>query len=143
MPALSAILLAAQTAAVTPVRDERSLFHLPGPEEVRVQSVARTDNEQNWPFVPEEGLLMCVWSGGRKVVMFAAKPEGSETEARPDLVFVSTNPFDATLMNMGSTHLIAKTEGVGELIRRFAPFEQLGQRLCNQPQGARIGHGEL
>ncbi len=143
MLALPAILLATQTAAVTPVRDERSLFHLPTPEEVRIQSVARTDNEQNWPFVPDEGFLMCVWSGGRKVVMFSAKPDGSETDAEPDLVFVSTNPLDATLMNMGSTHLIARTEGVGELIRRFAPFEQLGQRLCTQPQGARIGHGEL
>ncbi len=132
----------ALVASAMPASDERSLFHLPSPEEVRMQPVARTDNERDWPFVPDEGLLTCVWSGGRKVVMFAAKPE-TETDEKPDLVFVSTNPFDATLLNIGSRHLIAKTDSVEDLIRRFAPFEQLGQRLCNQPKGARIGHGEL
>jgi hypothetical protein len=32
---------------------------------------------------------------------------------------------------------------VETLIKRVAPFETLGEKLCDQPQGARIGDGEL
>ena len=32
---------------------------------------------------------------------------------------------------------------VGERLQLVAPFVTMGQKLCDQPAGARVGHGEL
>lgn len=127
-----------------PVRDERSLFHFPSPEDVRLQTIQRSDNERDWPFTIDSGFLACVWSGGQKVVMFMEKLSAREAkEGDPDLIFVSTNPFDLTLMNIPNRHLIIQVDTIEELIRRMGPFYDLGKRLCEQPRGSDIGPGEL
>ena len=60
----------AQMAVAMPrvLAGEQGLFHLPEPGEVRFQAISREDNETDWPFSVDEGMLACVWSGGRKVV---------------------------------------------------------------------------
>lgn len=129
---------------VQPVSDERSLFHLPTPEDVRLQTIQRSDNERDWPFTIDSGYLACVWSAGEKVVMFMEKLSAREgRERKPDIVFVSTNPFDVTMMNMGNRHLIIQVDTIAELIQRMGPFYDLGKRLCEQPRGSDIGPGEL
>ena len=56
---------------------ERSFFHVPQAAEVRVQRIARADNERDWPFSVDEGNLTCVWSTGQKLVFFfEVRPEG-------------------------------------------------------------------
>ncbi|MEO4001665.1 hypothetical protein [Mesorhizobium sp. CAU 1732] len=130
------------------VSDERSLFYIPGPEDVRFQKISRTGNEKDWPFTVDDGTLSCVWSGGQKIVQFieTVPDDLDEHEVEgyvPDMVFVSSNPFDITLLNIGSRHLIVQVDTVEELIERMAPFERLGRRLCDQPRGTDIGPGEL
>lgn len=129
---------------VVAARDERSLFHLPGPEDVRLQTIQRSDNERDWPFAIDSGYLACVWSAGQKVVMFMEKLSAREARDRkPGLVFVSTNPFDLTMMNIANRHLIIQVDTIEDLIRRMGPFYDLGKRLCEQPRGSDIGPGEL
>jgi hypothetical protein len=138
----------AMTPPFVDARDERSPFHFPRAEDVRMQAIARTDNEKRWPFTVDEGTLLCIWSGGQKVVLFAEKApddldEHEVDDYRPDMVFVSANPFDLTLLNIASRHLIVQVDTLEELIVRMAPFEKLGRRLCDQPRGSAIGPGEL
>ena len=60
-------------AAPLVLAGERSFFHVPQAAEVRVQRIARTDNEHDWPFSVDEGNLTCVWSVGQKLVFFFEK----------------------------------------------------------------------
>ena len=138
----------AATAPLLLASDERNLFHIPGPEDVRFQMISRTGNEKDWPFTVDDGTLACVWSGGQKIVQFieTVPDDLDEHEAEgyaPDIVFVSSNPFEVTVLNIGSRHLIVQVDTVEDLIKRMAPFEQLGRRLCDQPRGTDIGPGEL
>jgi len=134
----------ATAMSVVPASDERGMFRFPKSEDVRLQTVMRSDNERDWPFSIDSGYLACVWSAGQKVVMFMEKLSRTEVEQRdPAVVLVSTNPFDLTLLNIPNRHLIARMDSVEELIRRMAPFYDLGVRLCDQPRGAEIGPGEL
>ncbi|MBZ9677462.1 hypothetical protein [Mesorhizobium sp. ES1-1] len=125
---------------------EQGMFHLPSPEEVRVQPIARAGNEVAWPFSVDEGTLSCVWSAGQKIVMFF---EGRPKELKPDdafeprAVFVTTDPMQLTLGNMANRSLFRDAATVEERLRLVAPFVTLGQKLCDQPAGARVGHGEL
>ena len=60
-------------AAPLVLAGERSFFHVPQAAEVRVQRIARADNERDWPFSVDEGNLTCVWSVGQKLVFFFEK----------------------------------------------------------------------
>lgn len=125
---------------------ERGAFHLPTSEEVRLQSISRAGAEADWPFSVDEGLLTCVWAGGRRVVMFAErKPDNysSDDTFTPRMVAVTTEPFQLTVGNVANADLFKPSASVEERIRLVAPFERMGQQLCNQPAGARIGSGEL
>ena len=133
-------------AAPLVLAGERSFFHVPQAAEVRVQRIARADNERDWPFSVDEGNLTCVWSTGQKLVFFfEARPEGvgedDKIEARG--VIVSTNPVDLTIGNIANRALFAPMTDIAELIRRVAPYAQVGQRLCDQPPGSIINHSEL
>jgi hypothetical protein len=133
-------------AAPLVLAGERSFFHVPGKDEVRIQRIARTDNERDWPFSVEEGNLTCVWSTGQKLVFFfEARPEDADEndDFEPRHVIVSTNPFDLTIGNIANHALFAPVAGVADLIRRVAPYAEVGQRLCDQPPGSVIGNGEL
>ncbi|OHV83036.1 hypothetical protein [Mesorhizobium sp. ORS 3428] len=125
---------------------EQGLFHIPSPGEVRVQAISREDHETDWPFSVDDGMLTCVWSGGRKVAMFfEGRPKGLDEGKpfEPRGVIVTTDPMQLTLGNMANRELFKPAASVEERMRLVAPFAALGQRLCDQPAGARVGHGEL
>ena len=124
---------------------ERSFLHVPSPEEVRVQAITRADNERDWPFTVDEGNLTCVWSIGEKLVFFfEGRPrDSSEGDFKPRGVIVSVNPMELTLGNIANRALFAPVTDVADLVRRVAPYAEVGRRLCDQPPGAVIGHGEL
>ena len=125
---------------------EQGLFHFPSPGEVRFQSISREDRETDWPFSVDSGSLACVWSGGQKVVMFfegRPKDLGEDEPFHPRGVLVTTDPMQLTLGNMANRALFKPSASVEERMRLVAPFAALGQRLCDQPAGARVGHGEL
>jgi hypothetical protein len=133
-------------AAPLVLAGERSFFHIPQPAEVRIQRIARTDNERDWPFSVDEGNLTCVWSTGQKLVFFFEnQPEELDQpdDFRARGVMVTVNPFDLTVGNMANRALFVPVASVADLIRRIAPYVDVGQRLCDQPPGAIIGHGEL
>ncbi|MCX8573017.1 hypothetical protein NDO48_28675 [Aminobacter sp. MET-1] len=142
-------MLAATIAAVAAplvLANEKGMLHVPDVSEVRLQTISRSDNETEWPFSVASGLLACVWSGGRKVVSFIETTDDpdDEHEAPPGRhVIVSANPFELTFLNISSRDLFLPADTVETLIRRVAPFEALGQRLCDQPQGTIVGPGEL
>jgi hypothetical protein len=133
-------------AAPLVLAGERSFLHVPQAAEVRVQRIGRTDNERDWPFSVDEGNLTCVWSVGQKLVFFfEMRPEtiGQDDDYQPRHVVVSVNPFDLTIGNIANRALFTPMASVAELVRRVAPYAEVGQRLCDQPPGSIIGHGEL
>lgn len=142
-------MLAATIAAVAAplvLANEKGMLHVPDVSEVRLQTISRSGNEAEWPFSVASGLLACVWSGGRMVVSFIETPDDPDDEhdAPPGRhVVVSANPFELTFLNISSRDLFLPADTVETLIKRVAPFEALGQRLCDQPQGTIVGPGEL
>lgn len=125
---------------------EQGMFHMPSPQEVRTQPIARAGNEAGWPFSVGEGTLACVWSAGHKVVMFFEdRPDGldEDEDFEPRAVIVTTDPLQLTLGNMADRDLFRDAASVEERMRLVAPFVTMGQKLCDQPAGARVGHGEL
>ncbi|UVK40605.1 hypothetical protein LHFGNBLO_002091 [Mesorhizobium sp. AR10] len=138
----------AQMAVAMPLvlAGEQGMFHVPSVEEVRLQPISRAENETGWPFSVDDGMLACVWSGGQKVVTFLenrpADLEDGQT-FQPRHVIVTTDPMLLTIGNMAYRDLFRPAASVEERIRQVAPFVTLGQRLCDQPAGARVGHGEL
>ncbi|MER8698934.1 MULTISPECIES: hypothetical protein [unclassified Mesorhizobium] len=125
---------------------EQGLFHIPTPEEVRLQPISRAGNEADWPFSVDEGVLACTWSAGQRVVTFmenrpADLEEGEKFERR--YVIVTTEPMTLSVGNMAYRDLFRPVASIEERIRLVAPFVTMGQRLCDQPAGARVGHGEL
>ncbi|MER9233295.1 hypothetical protein NKI56_14530 [Mesorhizobium sp. M0622] len=125
---------------------EQGLFHFPSPDEVRAQPISRAGNETEWPFSIDDGMLTCVWSGGRKIVVFfEARPSGLDPDEpfQPRGVIVTTNPVQLILGNMANRDLFSPAASIEERIRLVAPFVAMGERLCDQPAGARVGHGEL
>jgi hypothetical protein len=133
-------------AAPLVLAGERSFFHVPQAAEVRVQRIARTDNERDWPFAVDEGNLTCMWSTGQKLVFFfEMRPEtvGQDDDFEPRHVIVSSNPVDLTIGNIGNHGLFAPMADIADLVRRVAPYAEVGQRLCDQPPGSIISHGEL
>lgn len=139
--------LAATMALAAPfvLTGEKGMFHLPDASEVRLQDISRAAHEDDWPFSVPSGYLGCVWSAGHKIVSFVEKraSSGEESAKDPRVVIVTTDPFQLTLLNMANRDLFAPAGSVEALIKRVAPFEVLGEKLCDQPQGARIGDGEL
>jgi hypothetical protein len=137
--------LAATLAVAAPLvlAGERGMFHFPDADEVRFQKISRAGNEQEWPFTVASGYLACVWSAGRRQVMFLEEQADDADATDRRLVFVSVNPFELTLGNMAHRDLIVPVDSVETLVKRMAPFAALGERLCDQPQGSQIRQGEL
>lgn len=138
----------AQMAVAMPLMlaGEQGMFHMPSAEEVRLQPIARAGNEAGWPFSVDKGMLTCVWGGGQKVVMFFEdRPKGldEDEDFKPRGVIVTTDPMQLTLGNMANRALFRDSADVEERLRLVAPFVSMGQKLCDQPPGARVGHGEL
>lgn len=138
-------MLAATFAVAAPLMlvDEKSFFHIPGVEDFRVQRVARTDNEREWPFTVGEGYLTCAYLLGQPTVYFTEKPAKDADPRDVRVVVVSTDPLDLMLARFAGQGLIGSMDSMETLIRLVAPFKSMGDRLCDQPRGTQIGPGEL
>jgi hypothetical protein len=140
--------LATVLAVATPVlfgSGERSIFHFPSEGDFRLQYLSRTDNERGWPFSVDDGYLMCVWVMGIRAVYFVEDLPDRDLDGgiTGRVVVVSADPLDLAFTNIGSLDLFAPFDSIEQLIVRVAPFERLGERLCDQPRGTEIGPGEL
>ena len=71
------------------------------------------------------------------------KDIGEDVKFEARGVMVTVNPVDLTIGNIANRALFAPVADVADLIRRVAPYAEVGQRLCDQPPGAVISHGEL
>ncbi len=141
---MAAVMLAAAVTA-QPVADERDWFHIPDEREVRLQTIRRQDREETWPFVADEGYLTCVFVLGQRVVAFAPDQEIDEDDAdmAPPLVMLSANPFEMLVNMIDGSALLKPMATPEEMVRRIAPFVEIGRTLCDQPQGAHVPGGEL
>lgn len=136
---MSAVSLA--VAAPFVLAGERSYFHLPSEEDFRIQSIERADNEREWPFTAEKGYLSCVYVTGKPTVYFTVTKDVDDGAA--GTVVVSTDPIQLVFVNIGRQGVYAPISDLAELIRKVAPFESLGRRLCDQPRGTVVRPGEL
>jgi hypothetical protein len=127
---------------------ERDFFRMPDVRDVRVQTIEREAKEADWPFSVERGLLACGWAAGQKFTLFVEEAtEGEEAidvgTERPRRLVLSVNPFDLAMQNIGYRDLFAPFDSLEQLIHRVAPYVTIARRLCDQPPGTRLGHGEL
>jgi len=138
-------MLATVVAAASPLvlAGEKDFLHLPDVEDFRTQHITRTGQETAWPFTVDEGYLSCAFVMGTRAVYFTEAPiDGQDTDSLR-VAIVSTNPLDIAFGNLGARDLVVKTASIEALIALMSPFEQTGQRLCDQPPGTQIGPGEL
>ncbi|WP_187968267.1 hypothetical protein [Aquibium microcysteis] len=127
---------------------EQDFFHLPRAEDVRLQSIEREARETEWPFSVERGTLACGWAAGQKVALFleASAEDEDMTDgaaARQRRLVLSVNPIDLAVQNIGFRDLFSPFDSLEELVVRIAPYVTTARRLCDQPPGTRLGHGEL
>ena len=141
---MAAAMLAA-TIAAQPAADERGWFHLPNEREVRLQTIRRQDREAGWPFVSDEGYLTCMFALGQRMVVFVPQEEAEKDVPGelPKAVVLSTNPFEMLANMIEGGSLLQPMATPEEMIRRIAPFVEIGRALCDQPQGAKVPGGEL
>ncbi len=79
------LLAAIAVAAPVMLAGEKDFFNLPDEYEVRVQKIARTDRESEWPFSIDHGLLACVWGLGQRLTYFVEDlgEKANDAERRP------------------------------------------------------------
>lgn len=139
---MGGLAMALAVAAPMAIADERHPFHLPETGDYRLQAIAKADDEGGWPFGPEDGYLACIFAFGAPTVLFAVPRDG-----RDDLpmrtIPVSTNAVDLVITLVTQPDMLAKLDEMEELVRRMAPFDRLGKRLCDQPPGIVLGRGAL
>ena len=137
---LPTLALAAALPFSLAASDEQSFFHVPDEGDFRFQTVSRAGNE-DWPFAVDEGYLACVYLMGQRQVYFMEK--GDEAEGLDRALALSVDPFQLGFANFGQATRFAPNSGLEDLLRRIAPFVQVGRKLCDQPRGTTIGPGEL
>ena len=139
------LLAAIAVAAPVMLAGEKGFFNLPDEYEVRVQKIARTDRESQWPFSIDHGLLACVWGLGQRLTYFVEDlgEKANDPGAAPRLLILTTNPFDLVFMNMEHRELFAPGQTIEQRILQVAPFVTIALRLCDQPPGSAIGPAEL
>ena len=122
-----------------------SLF--PQPEDVRFQVISKQPGEAQWPFAVDVGTLACVYALGMRVVVFlpysVTKPAEDffdEADNRDDALVVTTDPIQ--LMVAENKYFVPNLS-LEDKIRRMGPYVSLGKKLCDQPEGAIVGPGEL
>ncbi len=139
---MAALAMALAVAAPMAVAEDRHLFHIPEQGDYRFQVIARADDEDGWPFGPDEGYLACIFSFGVRTVLFAIPQDGRDDLPMRTIV-VSTNAVELVISLVTRPDMLAKLDDMEELVRRMAPFDRLGKRLCDQPRGTVLGRGAL
>ena len=122
-----------------------SLF--PQAEDARLQVISKQPGEKQWPFAVDVGTLACVYVLGMKVVVFlpysVTMPDEDffdEFEKRDDALVVTTDPLQLLVAN---AKYFVRDMSIEDKIRRMGPYVSLGKKLCDQPEGAIVGPGEL
>lgn len=108
-------------------------------------AVSRSQWGERWPFSIDTGEMTCVEYAGSRTVFFSevmARPDfSSDTPFKlPRSVIVTTNPW-ALLATVENRELYLPFDSLETLIRRLAPFEAFGTKLCDQPRQS--GAGDL
>jgi hypothetical protein len=98
--------------------------------------IRRETSEHEWPFSVDQGTLVCADMGGQRVVLFSEPwrtnvPQEFGAMTLPRSVVVSTNVF-ALFASLEDRALYLPFEGLETLVRRLAPFEAMGTRLCDR-----------
>lgn len=96
--------------------------------------IARGDVEHEWPFSVDSGTLTCVEFGNQRTVLFSEPwrtdvPQEIGNMTLPRSVVVSANPL-AILASLEDKDLYLPFDDLQTLIRRLAPFETMGRKLC-------------
>ncbi len=96
--------------------------------------IGRGETGHEWPFSVERGKLICIALTGQVTVLFSEPwredvPQELGSMTLPRSVIVSANPL-ALMASLEDSALYLPFDGLETLIRRLAPFESLGRRLC-------------
>ncbi len=108
--------------------------------------IGRGDTDHEWPFSVERGKLTCVAVQGQETVLFSEPwrtdvPQELGNMTLPRSVVVSTNPF-ALMASLEDRALYLPFDSIETLIKRLAPFETIGRKLCAQEAGFLIPANE-
>ena len=96
--------------------------------------IRKAETEHEWAFSIEEGTLTCVQVAADRFVFFGEilTPEemGEIGDMKlPRSVVVTTNPV-ALLATIEDKELYAPWDSLETLVKRLAPFEAMGMKLC-------------
>lgn len=99
-------------------------------------AISRAGAKHEWPFSVDEGTLVCVAVAGQRVVLFSEPwrddvPQEFGNMTLPRSVVVSANPI-ALFASYEDRALYLPFDSLETLIRRLAPFEAIGRRLCDE-----------
>jgi len=97
--------------------------------------IRKADTQHEWAFSIDEGTLTCVPLGADRFVFFGEilTPEemGEIGNMKlPRSVAVTTNPI-ALLATIEDKELYAPWDSLETLVKRLAPFEAMGAKLCD------------
>lgn len=126
--ALASLALAAATPVLAAEPVPKHAFDFPEIE------IAKATSPHEWPFSVEKGDLTCVQLGQVRGVIFSEPwrtdvPQEFGNMTLPRSVIVSANPL-AIFASYEDRSLYAPYDSLETLIRRLAPFEAMGTRLC-------------
>ncbi len=96
--------------------------------------IREADSEHDWAFSLDEGTLTCIAMNGEEYVFFTEILTDEQlgefgSMTLPRSVVVTTNPL-AFLATMEDRALYRPYDSLETLIKRLAPFETMGRKLC-------------
>lgn len=96
--------------------------------------IRKAESKHDWAFSLDEGTLTCVGMNGEEYVFFSEILTDEEmgefgSMTLPRSVVVTTNPI-AFLATMENRALYRPYDSLETLIKRLAPFETMGRKLC-------------
>lgn len=148
---ISAPTIAAAILPLCATASQASDF-FPEAYDVRMQKIEQQGGEAEWPFLANNGTLMCMRVFGMKQVIFLSGHEEYDSDEYTDsvigekiaqrMVQVTVDPIQLFADFNGKKNL-DPTMTIEEKIRRMAPYVALGKKLCDQPKGTILGPSEL
>ncbi len=112
----------------------------PGVDDFRMQTITRTKNEADWPFVPTKGLLLCAKILRQPAVYFVGEDQDGE---QMEPFVISTDMVEVAIANIGTTGVLRPYDGFEQLLKRLVPYVSMGRRLCDQPPGTNLPDSAL
>jgi len=93
--------------------------------------IDRASARTEWPFSVDRGVLSCIDIGDQRFVFFSEKPASDDFTAIVNrrTVVVSTNPM-TWFASFEDRALYAPFRDLETLIKRLAPYEAMGTKLC-------------